>query len=90
MIDRSEKLLRVRQIVAVEPHIILDTTRCSTCEQKACLYFCPAGCFTENNGGIEFSYEGCLECGTCRIMCPNEALTWNYPLGGFGVSFRYG
>ncbi|MBN1317387.1 MAG: 4Fe-4S binding protein [Anaerolineales bacterium] len=90
MIDLSEKLLRVRHVVAMEPHIVLDDTRCESCDLQSCLYVCPAGCFTLEDGQIQFSYEGCLECGTCRVVCPNKALTWDYPLGGYGVSFRYG
>ncbi len=90
MTDRSEKLLSVRHLVAIEPHIALDSTKCTSCNTKPCLYFCSAGCFTEENGEIKFRYEGCLECGTCRVMCTKGALTWNYPLGGYGVAFRVG
>ncbi|NPV74148.1 MAG: ferredoxin family protein, partial [Pelotomaculum sp.] len=40
---------------------------------------------------VNFDYAGCLECGTCRAVCPKEgAIAWGYPRGGFGVSFRYG
>ncbi|MDD5095618.1 MAG: 4Fe-4S dicluster domain-containing protein [Dehalococcoidia bacterium] len=90
MIDRSEKLLQIRYVVSMEPHIVLDSSKCGTCELRSCLYFCPAGCFKEENSEIKFNYEGCLECGTCRVMCPREALKWDYPLGGYGVSFRLG
>ncbi len=90
MTDRSEKLLQIRYVVAVKPHIVNDSSKCGTCEQKPCIYFCPGGCFTEEDGEIKLRYEGCLECGTCRIMCPKEALKWNYPLGGYGVSYRIG
>ena len=43
-------------------------------------------------GEISFDYAGCLECGTCRVVCPRsaEALKWSYPRGGFGVQFRFG
>jgi ferredoxin like protein len=90
MTDRAEKLLRIRYVVAEEPHIILDRAKCNACQQKGCLFFCPVGCFTKENGEIKFQYAGCLECGTCRATCPNDALTWDYPLGGFGVTFRMG
>ncbi|MDY6911458.1 MAG: ferredoxin family protein, partial [Chloroflexota bacterium] len=41
-------------------------------------------------GEFVFSYDGCLECGACRISCAKGAVDWNYPRGGFGVSFEYG
>jgi len=90
MIDRSEKLLKIRFLVSMEPHIVLDSSKCSQCDLQSSLYFCPAGCFTEENDEIKFNYEGCLECGTCRVMLPKEALKWDYPLGGYGVSYRIG
>ncbi|NLI13257.1 MAG: ferredoxin family protein, partial [Peptococcaceae bacterium] len=53
---------------------------------------CPACLYTlKEDGELSFDYAGCLECGTCRIICPKEgAISWQYPRGGFGVSFRYG
>lgn len=88
--ERSDKLLQVRHQVAVEPHIKVNTSECANCEMKSCLYFCPAGCFTQKEDNIEFQYEGCLECGTCRVMCSRAVQSWDYPLGGYGVSFRIG
>jgi ferredoxin like protein len=88
---REDKLLQVRRKVAVAPHIVIETTQCQDCENEACLYFCPAGCFVKkDDGGIEFKYEGCFECGTCRVMCEKAVKKWEYPTGGFGVAFRLG
>jgi ferredoxin like protein len=39
---------------------------------------------------VTFSYEGCLECGSCRISCPQGAIHWVYPRGGFGICYQYG
>ena len=89
MMSREEKLLTVRHTVHMTPHIAIDGEKCISC-MKPCLYFCPAGCFLAEGDGIKFQYEGCLECGTCRIMCHEEAIEWNYPLGGYGVSIRMG
>lgn len=87
----EERLSLVVFNVDEEPHIIVDTTQCDNCEIKPCLYVCPANLYIlDENGKIRFNYEGCLECGSCRIVCPNKAINWNHPRGGFGVQFRYG
>lgn len=74
-----------------EPHIILDKTICAKCVEKPCLVVCPAALYTLKDNEINFDYAGCLECGTCRVMCRNKGIIhWKYPRGTFGVSFRYG
>jgi len=76
-----------------KPHIVLNEEVCSNkCKEKYCTFVCPAGCFEHNeeNGKVVFSFEGCLECGTCRIACEEDALDWNHPVGGYGVVFRLG
>ncbi|PUA30994.1 MAG: 4Fe-4S ferredoxin [Candidatus Terraquivivens tikiterensis] len=76
--------------VDTKPHIIVDSEKCAGCADKACTYLCPGGCFTLLAGKVLYSYEGCLECGTCRVVCPKGAVTWNYPLSGRGVQYRFG
>ena len=71
------------------PHIVVDTSKCSKCETKPCVLLCPAGCYTLVDNKLVFSYEGCLECGTCRIVCPHDAIKWDYPLSGRGVQYRF-
>ncbi len=75
-----------------EPHIVLDREICKKCIEKPCLYVCPAVLYKlDQNGEISFDYAGCLECGTCRVMCKTQGIVrWEYPRGSFGVSFRYG
>lgn len=74
-----------------KPHIIVDYEKCRRlCDKKTCTYLCPARCYIPAENGILFSYEGCLECGTCRIVCPHEAITWDNPLSGRGVQYRFG
>jgi ferredoxin like protein len=72
------------------PHIELNNEICQVCVDKACLFVCPAGVYTEQDGKIMADWAGCLECGTCKAACPTEALTWVYPRGGFGIIYRYG
>ncbi|MCL1976417.1 MAG: ferredoxin family protein [Firmicutes bacterium] len=68
-------------------HIKLDYAACEACQTKPCLNICPAQMFSLTaQGDILFSYEGCLECGACSIIC--SYLTWYYPRGGYGVVFR--
>lgn len=73
-------------------HIVLDKEICRNCVEKPCLIVCPAGLYKlDKTGEISFDYAGCLECGTCRVMCKNKGIIkWEYPQGGFGVHFRYG
>jgi len=74
-----------------QAHIVLDKEICNRCKEKPCLMVCPAGLYKlDVNEDICFDYAGCLECGTCRIMCKNKGIVkWEYPRGTFGVNFRY-
>lgn len=53
---------------------------------------CPAGLYRQDeSGAIFFDYAGCLECGTCRILCQKSIIEkWEYPNGTFGVEYRFG
>jgi ferredoxin like protein len=75
-----------------QPHIILDKEICRKCQQKPCLIVCPALLYKlDKNGEISFDYGGCLECGTCRVMCSGKGIVkWDYPRGMFGVGYRKG
>ena len=75
-----------------EPHIVLDKKVCSGCKETPCLVVCPAVLYKLDKAGeISFDYAGCLECGTCRIMCKHQGIVkWVYPRGTFGVSYRCG
>jgi len=72
-------------------HIVIDKTICARCLEKPCLVVCPAVLYKlDKNGEISFDYAGCLECGTCRVMCKNKGIIkWEYPRGTFGVTYRY-
>lgn len=72
------------------PHIVLDKSICSTCQEKPCVKACPAGLYQVQGDSVSFDFAGCLECGTCRVVCLPKGLKWEYPRGTFGVEFRYG
>ncbi|MGM0540615.1 MAG: ferredoxin family protein, partial [Thermodesulfobacteriota bacterium] len=50
-----------------------------------------AGVYTLEEGGmINVAYEGCLECGSCRIGCPRMNIQWQFPRGGYGIRHKFG
>lgn len=53
---------------------------------------CPAALYRIDEGGKQvFDYAGCLECGTCRIVCSQTILKkWEYPRPMMGIEYRYG
>lgn len=68
---------------------IIDESVCAEkCPGKDCTVFCPARVYEWRDGRIAVGYEGCLECGACRIACPHQNIRWRYPRGGHGVQFR--
>lgn len=74
-----------------EKHIRIDSRICAACPAKPCIPACPAGLYRLQAGIVGLDLAGCLECGTCRIVCPYPtAIEWNYPRGGYGISYRYG
>ncbi len=93
-IKEAPELLSLNRFTVDEdsPHIVIDKEICRTCREKACLAVCPAVLYKlDQAGDISFDYAGCLECGTCRVMCKNKGIVkWEYPQGTFGVQFRYG
>lgn len=52
---------------------------------------CPAGLYSQGEDGkVEISVDGCLECGTCLVALGPEILSWHYPDGEAGVQYRFG
>ena len=71
------------------PHIKVNSEKCRKCPHRLCTVICPVENYTLNENEVAFSWEGCLECGTCRIVCDQGALEWEYPRGGYGINYRY-
>ena len=74
------------------PHIIVDGAGFSLEEKMKLVNGCPAGLYTlQENGDLAFDFAGCLECGTCRVLCAETIVkTWKYPRNAKGVEFRQG
>jgi ferredoxin like protein len=89
----DDRVGTVKFNVAAEPHLRLDMAKCRACAERVCIRVCPVGNYTENEADpreIVLSWEGCMECGTCRVACPHGAIEWSYPTGGKGVCYRFG
>ena len=89
----EEKLFQNRYLVdAGRPHIKVKPHEIPSASLLSMTKICPAGCYTQNESGqVEVVADGCLECGTCRIMTRETGeIEWNYPRGGFGVLYKVG
>lgn len=86
----EDKLFLVRRKKDRQSHIKIDSKKCRHCGHKICLIICPAKAYEESHRKIEVAYENCLECGSCRVACTENAIAWENPRGGFGVSFVNG
>ena len=88
----DEKLASVSFDVDRNAHITVRKELCPACASKPCLHICAAENYKWDARGdyLIFNYEGCLECGACRLICPMDAIDWSYPRGGHGVRFRFG
>lgn len=53
---------------------------------------CPAALYKIDEAGAKsFDYAGCLECGTCRIICGDTIIKkWDNPQPTMGVEYRFG
>ena len=73
-------------------HIRIDEDICNNkCEEKLCMVICPAQSYEEDHEGrIILNHDNCLECGSCRIICPEHNIEWDYPNWGRGIIYRHG
>ncbi len=89
----EEKLYQNRYLVdAGRPHIRIRQHDVPSKGLLAMTHLCPAGCYSlADSGQVEISADGCVECGTCRIVtAATGEIEWNYPRGGFGVLYKFG
>jgi ferredoxin like protein len=91
-VNVQDKLFLDRFRVDEVSHLrIIDDKKCmDECRDQACLYLCPANVYRVEKDHITVNYEGCLECGSCRIGCAELNIEWRFPKGGYGVSHKFG
>jgi ferredoxin like protein len=92
-VNVEEKLYTNRYHVdAAHPHISVKPHTKPSKALRSLTKTCPAGCYSLNDkGNVEITPDGCLECGTCRVVCAATGeIEWSYPRGGFGVLFKFG
>ena len=89
----EEKLFQNRYVVdAGKPHIKVLPHDKPSAVLLSLVHTCPAGCYSlSDKGTVEIVPDGCMECGTCRVLTQDTGeVEWNYPRGGFGVLFKFG
>ncbi len=86
----EDKLAVNKYDIDRDSHVRVNEETCRMCKNRVCIFACPADCFKPAEEHIVFSYEGCLECGSCRLACDRQAIRWVYPRGGFGICYQYG
>jgi len=93
----EEKLYMAKYKLDERPHlVIMDENVCKKCADingspQPCMILCPADVYKwEDSRKNVVSYDNCVECGACRIICPYANIEWKYPRFGRGLSLRYG
>ena len=88
----EDKLFLNRFDVYETSHLkIMDGAVCfNECGEQPCLYICPSNVYRLEQNRISVNYEGCLECGSCRIGCPHLNIEWRFPTGGYGIRHKFG
>ena len=93
-VNVDEKLGLLEYQSDQQTHIaIRDDGVCwNKCQNRPCLFICPAKVYEwdESRHKIIVSFENCIECGACRMLCPFGNIDCHWPRGGFGVKYRYG
>lgn len=86
----EDKLAKTSFKVNEESHIKVSREWFDWQDAEMLCRACPAGLYRiEPDGKLHFSHLGCLECGTCRVLgIDREVEDWDYPIGGYGVTFR--
>lgn len=99
-ISVEEKLYMAKYKLDERPHLLIyEQNVCQKCSEingspQPCMILCPADVYKWElrNDKMEnvVSYDNCVECGACRIICPYTNIEWKFPRWGRGLSHRYG
>ena len=83
----ARNLWRPADISHIVPAAVVDSKMA-----EMLIKACPAGLFSRTQQGeLQIDFHGCLECGTCRLLCDEKTLQqWRYPASGFGITYRFG
>ena len=72
-------------------HIDINEDFADEAEIKRLVMACPAGLYRYDEGKLTFNHEGCLECGTCRVLSGGKGVkSWEHPFAGYGVEYHQG
>jgi len=91
-VNVDEKLsLNKYEVDEANAHIILKED-IDNAEFDKLVLACPAALYKRDEDGRKvFDYAGCLECGTCRVLCGETILEkWSFPGPTMGVEYRWG
>lgn len=89
----EEKLFQNRYLVdAGRPHIKVKPGAAPSAALRSLVTTCPAGCYSlTDKGQVEIVADGCMECGTCRVVTARTGeIEWQYPRGGYGILYKFG
>jgi ferredoxin like protein len=94
-LNLNEKLAsNVFRVNAKQPHITLKPNLDDAAQSaivNTLIAACPAGLYRLQNDRLICRFEGCLECGTCRVLSSGKVVkSCKYPDGGVGVEYRQG
>lgn len=91
-VNVDEKLAQNKFFVDEENAHIALKAAVDMKEYQKLMLACPAGLYKlDDKGAVRFDYAGCVECGTCRVLCGSTIIDkWEYPVGTLGVEFRQG
>ncbi|HEX4047816.1 MAG TPA: 4Fe-4S dicluster domain-containing protein [Elusimicrobiota bacterium] len=69
-----------------------DSPCVTKCDNKPCTTVCPAKVYEWEaaHKKVIVNYENCIECGACRMLCPWDNITCEWPGGGQGIKYKYG
>ncbi|MFX0004346.1 MAG: DUF362 domain-containing protein [Candidatus Hodarchaeota archaeon] len=89
MVKTFKEFPGVEWIQGTGDFIKIDEAKCTGCSN--CVNVCLAGCFeiVEKRAKVK-TLEKCMECASCWYVCPEDAIIFNWPMGGTGYKSDWG